>query len=130
GGAATDPLPDPPNRTSRTSRRSTSGGRPVPTPAPSGTPPADATHAGTLAAGGPSTEPAGPDGAAGSRAAAMTDQPDAGSAASAGAAVGGAATGGRPRSSRLRLARRTVDKAWHDRVLGLSAEAAFWQLLS
>ena len=25
---------------------------------------------------------------------------------------------------------RTVAKAWHDRVLGLSAEAAFWQLLS
>jgi membrane protein len=25
---------------------------------------------------------------------------------------------------------RTVTKAWHDRVLGLSAEAAFWQLLS
>jgi membrane protein len=28
------------------------------------------------------------------------------------------------------LATRTVSKAWHDRVLGLSAEAAFWQLLS
>ncbi|UQX86714.1 YihY/virulence factor BrkB family protein [Jatrophihabitans telluris] len=28
------------------------------------------------------------------------------------------------------LLRRTVTKAWHDRVLGLSAEAAFWQLLS
>jgi membrane protein len=28
------------------------------------------------------------------------------------------------------LLRRTVAKAWHDRVLGLSAEAAFWQLLS
>jgi membrane protein len=28
------------------------------------------------------------------------------------------------------LAVRTVSKAWHDRVLGLSAEAAFWQLLS
>ncbi len=26
--------------------------------------------------------------------------------------------------------RRTLSKAWHDRVLGLSAEAAFWQLLS
>jgi membrane protein len=25
---------------------------------------------------------------------------------------------------------RTVSKAWHDRILGLSAEAAFWQLLS
>ncbi len=33
------------------------------------------------------------------------------------------------RSAR-RLAARTVSKAWHDRVLGLSAEAAFWQLLS
>jgi membrane protein len=29
-----------------------------------------------------------------------------------------------------RLFRRTVAKAWHDRILGLSAEAAFWQLLS
>jgi membrane protein len=30
----------------------------------------------------------------------------------------------------IRLVRRTFSKAWHDRVLGLSAEAAFWQLLS
>jgi membrane protein len=29
-----------------------------------------------------------------------------------------------------RLLRRTIAKAWTDRVLGLSAEAAFWQLLS
>jgi len=29
-----------------------------------------------------------------------------------------------------RLLRRTIAKAWHDRVLGLSAEAAFWQLVS
>lgn len=28
------------------------------------------------------------------------------------------------------LLRRTVRQAWHDRVLGLSAEAAFWQMLS
>jgi membrane protein len=28
------------------------------------------------------------------------------------------------------LLRRTITKAWNDRVLGLSAEAAFWQLLS
>jgi membrane protein len=28
------------------------------------------------------------------------------------------------------LLRRTLGKAWHDRILGLSAEAAFWQLLS
>ncbi len=28
------------------------------------------------------------------------------------------------------LLRRAVVKAWHDRVMGLSAEAAFWQLLS
>ncbi|HEY0359447.1 MAG TPA: YihY/virulence factor BrkB family protein [Mycobacteriales bacterium] len=28
------------------------------------------------------------------------------------------------------LARSTVQKAWDDRILGLSAEAAFWQLLS
>lgn len=30
----------------------------------------------------------------------------------------------------VRLLRRTFSKAWHDRVWGLSAEAAFWQLLS
>lgn len=30
----------------------------------------------------------------------------------------------------VRLIRRTLSKAWQDRVLGLSAEAAFWQLLS
>jgi membrane protein len=30
----------------------------------------------------------------------------------------------------LHLARQTIAKAWHDRILGLSAEAAFWQLLS
>jgi membrane protein len=29
-----------------------------------------------------------------------------------------------------RLALRTVSRAWNDRILGLSAEAAFWQLLS
>lgn len=29
-----------------------------------------------------------------------------------------------------RLATRTVSRAWNDRILGLSAEAAFWQLLS
>jgi membrane protein len=28
------------------------------------------------------------------------------------------------------LAARTIARAWHDRLLGLSAEAAFWQLLS
>ncbi len=28
------------------------------------------------------------------------------------------------------LSGRTLSKAWHDRILGLSAEAAFWQLLS
>ena len=28
------------------------------------------------------------------------------------------------------LAARTISKAWNDRILGLSAEAAFWQLLS
>jgi membrane protein len=33
-------------------------------------------------------------------------------------------------SRALWLVRRTLGKAWHDRVLGLSAEAAFWQLLS
>ena len=30
----------------------------------------------------------------------------------------------------LQVLGRTVAKAWHDRILGLSAEAAFWQLLS
>ena len=35
----------------------------------------------------------------------------------------------RPRHVRS-LAARTIARAWHDRVLGLSAEAAFWQLLS
>ena len=30
----------------------------------------------------------------------------------------------------MHLIRRTVAKAWDDRILGLSAEAAFWQLLS
>jgi membrane protein len=35
-----------------------------------------------------------------------------------------------PRHAPLRLAARTLSKAWQDRVLGLSAEAAFWQLLS
>lgn len=34
------------------------------------------------------------------------------------------------RQRHVRLFRRTVAKAWDDRVLGLSAEAAFWQLLS
>jgi membrane protein len=29
-----------------------------------------------------------------------------------------------------RLLRRTIAQGWHDRVLGLSAEAAFWQMLS
>lgn len=33
-------------------------------------------------------------------------------------------------SRALWLVRRTLSKAWQDRVLGLSAEAAFWQLLS
>ena len=35
----------------------------------------------------------------------------------------------RPRAVRS-LAVRTVARAWNDRILGLSAEAAFWQLLS
>jgi membrane protein len=30
----------------------------------------------------------------------------------------------------LRVLGQTVAKAWHDRILGLSAEAAFWQILS
>ncbi|MEO6703756.1 MAG: YhjD/YihY/BrkB family envelope integrity protein, partial [Jatrophihabitantaceae bacterium] len=33
------------------------------------------------------------------------------------------------RSAR-KLVTRTIARAWNDRVLGLSAEAAFWQLLS
>ena len=35
-----------------------------------------------------------------------------------------------PRHAPFRLAVRTLSKAWQDRILGLSAEAAFWQLLS
>jgi len=34
------------------------------------------------------------------------------------------------RQRHVHLIRRTLAKAWDDRVLGLSAEAAFWQLLS
>lgn len=34
------------------------------------------------------------------------------------------------RSRPWRLAVETVQRAWHDRIIGLSAEAAFWQLLS
>jgi membrane protein len=34
------------------------------------------------------------------------------------------------RQQHVSVLRRTVAKAWDDRVLGLSAEAAFWQLLS
>ncbi|GAA4211432.1 YihY/virulence factor BrkB family protein [Actinocatenispora rupis] len=30
----------------------------------------------------------------------------------------------------LSVSRRTLAKAWHDRILGMSAESAFWQLLS
>ncbi len=36
----------------------------------------------------------------------------------------------RPPIHPLTLAARTISKAWGDRVLGLSAEAGFWQLLS
>lgn len=36
----------------------------------------------------------------------------------------------RARMSVWRLLRRTIQKAWADRILGLSAETAFWQLLS
>jgi membrane protein len=36
----------------------------------------------------------------------------------------------RPLRIPLQVAGRTLTKAWHDRVLGLSAEAAFWQILS
>ena len=87
-------------------------GSSVPTHAADGTgrgatSPTDTTSAG--AAGGAS-RPVGP-------------HPATSSGGGAGAALG---TGSRP----VHLARRTVDKAWHDRVLGLSAEAAFWQLLS
>ncbi|HYT09215.1 MAG TPA: hypothetical protein VEL73_00990, partial [Mycobacteriales bacterium] len=34
------------------------------------------------------------------------------------------------RQRHVNLVRRTLVKAWGDRLLGLSAEAAFWQLLS
>lgn len=36
----------------------------------------------------------------------------------------------RERVRKRRLFRKTVSRAWNDRVLGLSAEAAFWSLLS
>lgn len=49
-------------------------------------------------------------------------------------------TGGRPDDGRtgllgalrtgVRIAVRTLGKAWNDRILGMSAESAFWQLLS
>jgi membrane protein len=36
----------------------------------------------------------------------------------------------RPLSALRQVVTQTVTKAWHDRILGLSAETAFWQLLS
>jgi membrane protein len=36
----------------------------------------------------------------------------------------------RTRAPGRRLVTRTISKAWNDRILGLSAETAFWQLLS
>jgi membrane protein len=72
--------------------------------------------------------------------AAAGSTPDDGDAAPAGATAALPVAGAPPRG---RLARwpapirvplqvlgRTVTKAWHDRILGLSAEAAFWQILS
>ncbi|WP_170323953.1 YihY/virulence factor BrkB family protein [Cryptosporangium phraense] len=47
-----------------------------------------------------------------------------------GPAYGPVAATLRPIVTTLRLLRATVAKAWQDRILGLSAEAAFWQLLS
>lgn len=51
-----------------------------------------------------------------------------------GPVVGMSRTRGRPVVSALRaglwVGRRTLSKAWHDRILGMSAESAFWQLLS
>ncbi|MFI5956908.1 YihY/virulence factor BrkB family protein [Cryptosporangium sp. NPDC051539] len=47
-----------------------------------------------------------------------------------GPAFGPVAATLRPVVTTLRLARATLAKAWGDRILGLSAEAAFWQLLS
>jgi membrane protein len=55
------------------------------------------------------------------------DEPSRGPASGATQALGSPAL---PGSRHVHLARRTLDKAWHDRVLGLSAETAFWQLLS
>jgi membrane protein len=69
-----------------------------------------------------------PESTAPESAAAPNGHPDSGSTASG--------TGGRlarwPRTVRvpLQVAGQTLAKAWHDRILGLSAEAAFWQILS
>ncbi|MGY1593269.1 YihY/virulence factor BrkB family protein [Geodermatophilus sp. SYSU D00708] len=66
--------------------------------------------------------------------------PDGAAPAPSGATAATAATGAPPRGrlSRwpapvrvpLQVLGRTVAKAWGDRILGLSAEAAFWQILS
>ncbi|MGY1622796.1 YihY/virulence factor BrkB family protein [Geodermatophilus sp. SYSU D00965] len=66
--------------------------------------------------------------------------PDGAAPAPSGATAATAATGAPPRGrlSRwpapvrvpLQVLARTVAKAWGDRILGLSAEAAFWQILS
>jgi membrane protein len=67
---------------------------------------------------------------------ARADQPPSPDGAGSTAAGTGPRAGGRldswPRAVRvpLQIAGQTLAKAWHDRVLGLSAEAAFWQILS
>ena len=66
---------------------------------------------------------------------------DGGRPADGGTADGGTADGGTADTGRLdrlpgalalplRVLGQTLAKAWHDRILGLSAEAAFWQILS
>jgi membrane protein len=73
----------------------------------------------------PSTVVAGP--AAENGSPLTADESDQATTSGATRTAGAPALGG---SRHVHLARRTFEKAWNDRVLGLSAEAAFWQLLS
>jgi len=89
--------------------------------------------AGTLCSVPPAADPAPRRVAAATDDAAPDDAGDDPAAGAARAASGATLAAGSPAVAGRRdvhLARRTLDKAWHDRVLGLSAEAAFWQLLS
>ena len=82
-----------------------------------GGPAAPAGNAGTDRSGRPAAA-----------AAALTDTP--GSAAADAPAQGRLARWPAPVRVPLQVLGRTLAKAWQDRILGLSAEAAFWQILS